>query len=139
MAQYYDASEIAKKLENQFNICKWVKADDGKSFILELPLVLYFNYQRLRLYIYPVDDGYYISDDGETFLEYSYDTKYYFDMFTEKDKNYHYNIELKDDHICKRFEYDYSLHAAIDEFIRFFVYLADFMQRYDCGEFDEQN
>ena len=136
MAKYYNANEISEKLEEQLKICRWEKLDNGKFFMIELPVVLYFNYQRLRLYIYPVDDGYYVSDDGETFIECSGDSEYNFNMFSEKDQSYHYGIGLKDDHICKRYDHDFSLLAAIDEFVKFFVALESFMSKYVAGEFD---
>ena len=101
MAQFYEAKEISQMLEKQLNICKWESIKNGPSFEIELPVVLYFNYQRLRLFIYPVDDGYYISDDGNTFIEYSNDTKYCYDIFNEKDPNCHYEIKLNNEHICK--------------------------------------
>ncbi len=128
MAQYYEASEMAEKLEEQLKICSWKSISEGKLFQIELPVVLYFNYQRLVLYIHPSDDGYYISDDGETFIEYSGDTKYYYDLFNNEDKSYHFGIELKGDYICKSYEFDYSLISAIDEFVRFFVLLDEFMR-----------
>lgn len=128
MAQYYEAMEVSKKLSEQLEICKWESIKDGALFTIELPVVLYFNYQRLKLFIYPVDDGYYLSDDGETFIEYSDETKYYYDLFNEKDTNRHYDIELKDNYICKRYRFDYSLMSAIDEFIRFFIYLDRFIR-----------
>ena len=131
MSQYYSAKEISKKLETQLNICKWESKNNGESFEIELPVVLYFNYQRLKLYIYPVDDGYYISDDGEAFLEHSCDTQYYFDLFNKQDTGYHFEIELKDNHICKHYRFDYSLMSAIDEFIRFFILLDEFMRKND--------
>ena len=131
MAQYYSAKEISAKLENQLKICNWISVDDGRYFEIELPVVLYFNYQRLRLYIYPTDDGYYVSDDGEAFVEHSFDTEYYFELFNKEDPSYHFDIELKDDHICKRYRYDFSLISAIDEFIRFFILLDEFMQKND--------
>ena len=46
MAQYYDSKEISQKLEKQLNICKWESVNNGESFEIELPVVLYFNYQR---------------------------------------------------------------------------------------------
>lgn len=131
MAQYYEAKEISERLAQQLEICNWISVNDGESFEIELPVVLYFNYQRLRLYIYPVDDGYYVSDDGEAFIEHSCDTQHYFDLFNKEDKSYHYEIELKDDHICKKYEYDFSLMSALDEFIRFFILLDEFMNKND--------
>ena len=131
MAQFYEVKEMSQKLEKQLNICKWESINNGESFEIELPVVLYFNYQRLRLYIYPVDDGYYISDDGDTFIEFSNEPKYYYDLFNEKDTNYHYDIALNNNHICKMYRYDYSLMSAIDEFVRFFIDLDRFMQDND--------
>ena len=131
MAEFYDSKEMSEKLKKQFEICKWENVNNGEHYEIELPVVLYFNYQRLRLYVYPIDDGYYISDDGETFIEYSNDTEYYFDLFTKSDNHYHYDIELKDNHICKEYKYDYSLMSAIDEFIRFFICLDEYMRDND--------
>ena len=131
MAQYYEAKEISEKLEKQLKICQWESINNGESFQIELPVVLYFNYQRLILHIYPVDDGYVVSDDGETFIEYSCDTQYYYDLFAQKDQNYHFGIELKDNYICKNYRFDYSLMSAIDEFIRFFILLDEFMRKND--------
>ena len=129
MAQYYAAKEISEKLKEQLTLVKWESKNNGEAFQITLPVVCYFNYQRLTLTIFPVDDGYYIFDDGLTFCEYSCDPKYYFDLFNEQDKNYHYDIELKDNYICKKFKYDYSLMSAIDEFIRFFIFLDIYMSK----------
>ncbi|MBO7150028.1 MAG: hypothetical protein J6V71_03955 [Clostridia bacterium] len=131
MAQYYNAKEVSEKLENQLKICEWKSINNGESFQIELPVVLYFNYQRLVLNIYPIDDGYCISDDGQTFLEHSFDTKYYYDLFNKKDKSYHFDVQLKDDYICKNYRFDYSLMSAIDEFIRYFILLDEFMRKND--------
>lgn len=131
MAQYYEAKEIRDRLEEQLKICKWESINEGELFQIELPVVLYFNYQRLRLYICAVDDGYYISDDGEAFIEHSRDAQYYYDLFNENDKSYHFEIELKENHICKNYQYDYSLISAIDEFVRFFILLDEFMNKND--------
>ena len=128
MAQYYEAKEMREKLEKQLNIYGWDITEDG-SFKLELPVVLYFNYQRLALNITPTDDGYVISDDGETFIEYSSDTEYYFELFDKNDGNYHFDIALKDGYICKSYRFDYSLSSAIDEFIRYFILLDEFMRK----------
>ena len=131
MAEYYSASEVSSQLKEQFKICKWSSVNDGEYYEIELPVVLYFNYQRLMLYVYPVDDGYYVSDDGETFIEHCEDTEYYYNRFISEDKHNHYDIELKDNHICKRYRFDYSLMSALDQFVRFFVHLDEFMREND--------
>lgn len=131
MAEFYTSSEVSEKLKNQFKICKWEYIDDGAHYEIELPVVLYFNYQRLMLYVYPIDDGYYVSDDGKTFIEYSNESQYYYDLFNKEDHHNHYDIEMKDNHICKKYRLDYSLMSALDEFVRFFVHLDDFMRDND--------
>ena len=131
MAEFYNASEVSEKLKEQFKICNWKNVNDGEYYEIELPVVLYFNYQRLTLYVYPIDDGYYVSDDGETFIEHCEDTEYYYNKFMSEDKHHHYGIELKDEHICKKYRFDYSLMSALDEFIRFFVHLDNFMRDND--------
>ena len=125
MVQYYNSKEISEKLEKQLNICGWKSINNGELFEVELPVVLYFNYQRLVLFIKPV------YDDGEAFIEHSNDAKYYYDLFNEKDSNYHYDIELDNNHFYKKYRFDYSLTSAIDEFIRFFVFLDEFMRKND--------
>ena len=56
------------------------------------------------------------------------DGEYYLNLFNQNDKNYHYEIKLKDNRICKFYKYDYSLMSALDEFIRFFIYLDTYMR-----------
>ena len=84
MAEFYEAKEVSERIKKLLNIFKWESINDGELFEIELPVHTYFNYQRLKLFIRPVDDGYYIYDEGETFLEYSFETQYYFDLFNEK-------------------------------------------------------
>lgn len=127
MKQHDEKKEIYEKLENQLKICKWESINNDEYFQIELPVVLYFNYQRLLLNIYPTDDGYCISDNGDTFIEYKLEPKYYYDLYIEKDKNYHYDIKFENNYIYKTYQSDYSLLNAIDEFIRFFIYLDDFL------------
>ena len=131
MVLYYTAKEISEKLEDQLKICKWERVKDGEAFWIELPVVLDFNYQRLTLYIYPVDDGYIISDDGQTFYEHSFDTEHYISLFNKEDGENHHGIGIDGDFIKKKYDYDYSLLCAIDEFIRFFIRLDDFMNKND--------
>ena len=73
------------KIINTLNFCKVVDKDEYLE--IELPVVTYFNYQRVVLRIYPLENEYYISDEGLTFSEFSYDSKYYYDNFNQNDKN----------------------------------------------------
>jgi hypothetical protein len=128
MAEIHDLNGISEKLEEQFKIFKWQKNGDG-AFEIELPVVLYFNYQRLCLTVTPMRDGYFISDDGQTFFEHSQGAEYYLDLFEKNDQAFHYGIALQNGLICKQYDSDFALAAAIDEFIRFFILLDIFMQK----------
>ena len=131
MAEFYSAKEIGKKIEETLNICKWESINNGERFEIELPIHTYFNYQRVKLYILPVDDGYYIHDDGEAFLEYSFDADYYYDLFKKNNSDQSYDISVYENHFYKKYHFDFSVIAALDEFIRFFIYLDDFMLKND--------
>lgn len=123
-------NEMIEKIEQQLNLYKWEKNGDG-AFEIELPVVLYFNYQRLNLTVTPIGDGYFVSDDGNTFCEHSKKPEYYLSLFDEKDENFHYGISLQNGLICKRYDCDFALTSAIDEFIRFFIFLDIFMGKND--------
>ena len=105
--------------------------DCGDHIVFELPLVLDFNYQLLTLQIYPLDEdrGYYITDDGLAFSEMSYDAAYYIDRFEREDKNDHMGITLSGEWLFKQYPTDFSVRVAVNEFIRYFVYLDDFILR----------
>ena len=127
MAQYYTAKEISEKLEKQLHYSYWESKNDGEMFVIELPVTIYFNYQRLILCIHPVDDGYYLYDTGKAFIERNNTSEYYYNLFNEQDKSCHYDIQLSNDYLYKKYRFDCSVLCAIDEFIRFFVYLDDFI------------
>ena len=46
MAQYYDASEMSRKIQNQLKNINWESIEEGKSYMIEIPVHTYFNYQR---------------------------------------------------------------------------------------------
>ena len=106
------------------------KVTDKDEYIeLELPVVTYFNYQRVVLRIYPVNDEYYISDEGLTFSECGRSSGYYYNSFVVNDSNSHFDILLDYDYLYKKYDGDYAVYSAIDEFVRFFIYLDDYMMK----------
>ena len=127
MAKYYDAAEVSRMLRQQLEPYRWENAEDGQGYTIELPVVLYFNYQRLFLRILPLDDGYCISDDGNTFAELSQSPAHYISLFDAQDKHYHFHIREHNGFVFKQYGFDFALMAALDQFVRFFVYLDDFM------------
>ena len=127
---------MKERILSQLEIFK--TTDRGEYIEIDVPVTLDFNFQLLSLRIYPVslDEGYYISDNGAAFSErYSDTTEHYFNMFTEDDPNYHFNIRVANDYFYKKYPYDLNVWVAINEFIRFFVYLDDYIMNNNAKVF----
>lgn len=123
---------VCDRIIKSLGMCKVNKVDD--CFEIELPVIMRFNQQIITLRLYPFDDGYYVSSDGYTFDEYlEYSANYckkYYDLFMENDHHYHYEIKQEGAYLYKQYDEDYSARAAVDEFVRFFLLLDDFMLDY---------
>lgn len=127
---------MKNRILNQLEIYK--TTDHGDYIEIELPVALDFNFQLLSLRIYPISltEGYYISDNGRAFLErYTDSTRYYFDMFTENDRNDHFEIQVANDYFYKKYAFNFNVRVAINQFIRFFVYLDDYIMNNDAKIF----
>ena len=48
-------------------------------------------------------------------------------IFEKFDKNHHYSIGLKRGKICKDYHAEFNIVVAVNEFIRFFIMLDDFI------------
>lgn len=84
----------------------------------------------LRLRIYNKENGYVISDDGYAFYDSNEDSEYYYDLY-KKNNKYHYNILLKDNYFYKEYESNFNINVALNEFVRLFIYLDDFVNKRD--------
>ena len=91
-----------------------------------LPVAIKIFKACLRLRIYKTENGYAISDDGYTFYDSNEDSKYYYDLYKQNNKC-HYDILLKDDYFYKEYQSSFNINIAINEFIRFFIYLDDYI------------
>ena len=94
---------------------------------ITVPVAMDMNYNLLKLRIIPVEKGYIICDDGKAFKKFNDTTEYYYKLFVEKNPDRHYQIKLKGDIICKQYPDNFNIQVAINEFVRFFVYLDDFI------------
>ena len=118
---------MKNKILETIDFCKVIDKDEYLE--IELPVVTYFNYQRVVLRIYPLENEYYISDEGLTFSECGGSSEYYYNSFIDNDSNYHFDILLDNDYLYKKYDGDYAVYSAIDEFVRFFIYLDDYMTK----------
>lgn len=123
---------ICERIKRSLEMCKINECEE--YFEIDLPIITTFNQQLLTLRLYPFEDYYYVCNDGYTFDEYpEYSANYcekYYNLFTEKDSHFHYQIQRNGAYLYKKYDPDYSARAAVDEFIRFFLYLDDFMLDY---------
>ena len=123
---------ISNKIIANLDMCNVRKTQEYIEVVL--PIVLFFNQQLLTLRVYPVDDGYYIATDGITFDEYSeYSENYcqhYYNLFVKNDSHAHYDIKQEGAYLYKKYDSDRSARTAIDEFVKFFIYLDEYMLNY---------
>ena len=116
--------DIFKRLSRDFLVKK------TKRYIqISIPLVLLTSGTLLILRIKQSKDGYTIYCPTNMFLEANArgNQTYYFNIFEKNDKNYHYDIKIKRGKIYKDYPEDSSVITAIDEFIRFYIMLDNFM------------
>ena len=92
-----------------------------------VPVAMDINYNLLKLTIIPLENGYVICDDGKTFKNFNNSTDYYLNLFNEKNPNHSFEIKLKNDRIFKQYPDNFNIQVAVNEFVRFFVYLDDFI------------
>lgn len=104
------------------------KQTDG-GIIFTLPVVLVVSGGLVTLRLTPVTGGYALSHLDDPFSEANGDGEYYFRIFEKYDKNPHFGIRVKDGVFQKTYGEEHSLVCAIDEFVRFFICLDDFILR----------
>lgn len=118
-----------EKIINNLDMCKVEEYEDYLE--VTLPVILSFNSQLITLRIYLRDDGYYVSSTDTLFDEYvEYSANYcesYYNDFISNDNHYHYDIKRHDAYLYKKYDYDYSARCAVDEFVKFFIYLDEYI------------
>ena len=108
------------------------KPVQGDGYVdLTLPVALDFAFSLIELRITPHEDTYTIELPFDIFYDTNGDADFYIDIFERHDKNCHYGIAVKDGVICKEYQNDYNPTRAIDQFIRYFIYLDDFLIKND--------
>lgn len=95
---------------------------------LTVPVVTYTNGELLELCITPQADAYVISSPVDIFADANEGSHMYFGAFEKHDRSYHFDIKIGDDGLFfKEYPADFSVLAAVNEFIRFFIMLDDFI------------
>ena len=104
----------------------------GDGYVdITLPVAINTTWCALELRITPHKESYTVESTVDMFYDANDDAQFYFDIFKKHDKNYHYGMLLKDGVFYKEYQHDYNLLRALDEFIRFFILLDDFIIKND--------
>lgn len=114
-------------MQDYFKLLKIQPIEKEKYIIITPPVIMDMNYGILKLSIIPNENGYTVCDDGKNFSEFSHSSKYYYDLFIEKDPNYRYEIKLDGNIIYKKYLGNFNVRVAVNEFVRFFVHLDEFI------------
>ncbi len=92
-----------------------------------LPVVMYIDGGLLELRIIPDAQGYTVASTRDLFCEANGDQEFYFSIFSKWAQNEHYGMQIRDGVIYKTFDAEYSVTVALDECIRFFITLDQFI------------
>jgi hypothetical protein len=100
---------------------------------ITIPLVVWTSNTLLDIRIKPSEFGYKIYCPTNVFLEANAqgNQEYYFNIFEKHDKNYHFDIKIQKGIIYKDYTQETNLALAINEFIRFYVMLDDFITKHN--------
>ncbi|MBQ4558426.1 MAG: hypothetical protein IJA61_03520 [Clostridia bacterium] len=94
---------------------------------ITIPLVIVTDGGLLDLIIEQIDNGYKIYCPRDFFSEANGSQEFYYSIFENKDKSYHYEMKIQDNIIYKEFSNEYNIVVALSEVIRFFVLFDDFI------------
>lgn len=114
--------EILERLE----VFKPVEKDG--MIELAIPVILEISNNCLFLNITKTNDGYRILADSENFERLNNANSFYYEKFKSKSHNY-YDIQCNNDCIFKNYKSNFNITVAIDEFIRFFIELDNFISQ----------
>lgn len=116
--------DLFKRLSTEF--CAKQLKDCIKIVI---PLVINTSGTLLELKIKQKDNGYVIYCPTNIFLEKNVggSQEFYYNIFEKYDNNYHYDIKIKNGKIFKEYEKESNIAVSINEFIRLFIMLDDFI------------
>ncbi len=111
---------------NQLDVFKIKPKDDFVEVTLPIYLFMNWDLNSVELKIKPIDSGYIISDTGNTFKEFNNSPSFYYDLFV-KSNNRNFGIKLDNETLYKKYENNFNIVCALDEFNRFFISLDDFI------------
>jgi len=116
--------DIFKRLSSEFS------AKQMKNYIkVNIPVITCVNGGVIELRINKKENGFDVCCPTNLFSEANAGGKqeFYFDIFEKYDKNYHFNIKLKNGKFYKSYKEDSNVVVAINEFIRFLIMLDNFI------------
>lgn len=123
--------KIESRLIDALDMCKVDK--QGEYLEVTFPVITSFNQQLVTLRLYPFEDYYYVSSTDTVFDEYEeYSANYcekYYNEFVKDENLSSYEINRYGAYLYKKYDGEYSVRYAVDEFIKFFIELDKYMLR----------
>ena len=116
--------DLFKRLSGEFS------AKQMKNYIkVNVPVIMWVTGGVIELRINKKDNGFIVYCPTNFFSEANAggSQEFYFNIFERFDKNYHFDITLKNGKFYKSYKEDSNVVVAINEFIRFFIMLDDFI------------
>lgn len=100
---------------------------NDNSIEITIPIAMDINNNLPKLTVTQIDGGYIICDDGKTFSRLNFSADYYFNLFTQKNSSHSYQIKLDGNKLTKQYPDNFNIQVAVNEFVRFFACLDDFI------------
>ena len=109
----------------------WLKAKEKNGYYeIKTPLLIRMAHCSLVLRIIPLEDSYVVSDDGLLFAECgNHDTAFYYNHYVKNCGYPNYGIQLEGNFFYKKYDNSYTPLAAISDFIHFFIYLEEHIEK----------
>ena len=93
------------------------------------PIILDIKNNCFVLVLQPNQDGFLISDDGYTFERLNKETKHYFSLFASKFPTICNGYKVDGEKIYKKYQTNQSVTHAINQFLRFFIEIDNFISK----------
>jgi len=119
-------------MHNLYEKLKKFSPKQKKTYIeITLPIVLFIDGGLLDLRIKQESDGYMIWFPRNLFYDANGSQEFYYNIFENYDNNYHYDIQIKNGKIFKKYPNSANITVSVNEFIRYFILLDDFILEND--------
>ena len=111
------------------DLSTFAPVDCGEYVSLTTSALFHNNFCKVTFHIYPGLKGYSIVMEDEDFFYHCNCSsgEYYYKRFTNECSCEKFGIQFMEERFYKDYPNNYNIIVAIDEFVRYFIYLDDFI------------